>query len=174
MPSPFLPLERFSELTKVQQDTLELISGFFFDVRLRPISHMLNLSYVDVHMSTLLISSEPKMRNNLFHVRRLASGPEVVRLMDQMLGLIGGNEHLQKVLRAAYTANGWDAPLKGEYRVLEVDGAVGFEIGDIAMFVLRTEKPVSLDALASVDFTHPDIFTYLNPLSARDSLSELH
>ena len=141
---------------------------------MRPISHMLNLSYQDVHMSTLLISSEPKMRNNLFHSRRITSGSEVVRLMDQMLGLIGGNEHLQKVLRAAYTVNQWDQPLTGVYRVLEVDGAVGFEIGDIAMFVLRTEKAVDLDMLATADFTHPDVFTYLNPLSARDSLSELH
>ena len=174
MPSPFLPLERFSELNRPQQETLEIVAGFFMDARTRPISHIMNISYMELHMSTLLISSDPGMRNNLFHAGQQGEEEDVLRLMDQMVGLAGGNDNLQKVIRAAFTINGWDLPLEGVYRVVEAEGCIGFEINGTAFFVLRTAKAVDLATLASMDFTLPGLFAFLNPLSARDSLSELH
>lgn len=174
MPSPFLPLDRFCELNPRQQETLEVVANYFLDARMRPISHIMNISYEDNHMSTLLISSEKHMLDNMFRASPMGNYDHILRLMEQMVGLAGGNDLLQQVFRATFTMNGWDRPLAPLYRIVEGEGCIGFEVQGLAFFVLRTAVPVDLATLSTMNFTRPGLFASLNPLMAADPSMEVH
>lgn len=174
MPSPFLPLTELSTLTEAQATTLETVAEMFLDARQRRISHIMNISYEQMHLSTILISSVGRMKNNLFEGGQRGDYEKLMSLMDQMLALSGGNVNLQQVFRAIFTVNGWDRVQDGLFRIVETDGCIGFEIGPVAFMILRTAKPVDLDLLSKLDYTHPKLFEFLNPLTVCDSLTELH
>lgn len=176
MPSPFLQFIEFPTLSEAQVSTLETVSELFLDARQRPISHIMNISYEKAHLSTILISSEEKMKANLFEGGQTGDYDKLVSLMDQMVGLSGGNENLQKVFRGIFTINGWNVPRDTAegYRIVEVDGCIGFEIDHLAFLILRTARPVDLDLLRNLDYTHPRLFEFLNPLVVSDKLTELH